>query len=85
MLALADPSENEHQRSAVEAERFTDAYSQLDAFRYPIDEQDAGEYFRDWSAVICDRYAFLMHAGWIPDVIKVYNFNTGATRFVDQI
>ena len=60
MLALADRSENGRQRSAAEAERFTDAYSQLDAFRHPIDERNGEEMLRQWSAVICDRYTFLM-------------------------
>ena len=59
MLALANRSKNGRQRSAAEAERFTDACSQLDAFRHPIDEEDADHYFILMSAVICDRYAFL--------------------------
>ena len=33
----------------------------LEAFRYPIDGQDADDRFRyEWSAFICDRYAFFM-------------------------
>ena len=61
MLALADQGENERQRSTATGKRFTDAYSQLEAFRHPIDEQDADEIFRRWNVVIFDRYAFLMH------------------------
>ena len=60
----------------------TDANSQLDAFRHPFDERDAHKHFFNWSAVICDRYAFLMRLGSRLDVIKVYIFDTGAVQFV---
>ena len=59
MLALANRSKNGRLRSAAKAERFTDAYSQLEAFRHPIGEGD-DRFQNKWSAVICDRYTFLM-------------------------
>ena len=82
MLALEDPSENGRQRSAAEAERFTDAYSQLEAFRHPIDKRDVNGYVDPPSAVIFDRYAFFKrrHSRFVFDV---YDLDTGAVRFVN--
>ena len=82
MLAFADPSENGRQRSAAAGERFVDANSQLVAFRYLVDKRDAEKYIRDWSAVICDRYAFFMRSTIGLDVIYAYDLDTGAVRFV---
>ena len=84
MLAPADRSENGRQRSVVEAERFTDAYSQLEAFRHQIDRRDefVGSRFY-WNAVFFDQYAFLMRSTVRLDVIKAYDLDTGAVRFVN--
>ena len=83
MLALADQGENERQRSTATGKRFTDPYSQLDAFRHPIDERNGEKMLRQCSAVFFDRYAFLMRYDSRFDVIKAYDLDTGAKRFVD--
>ena len=85
MLALADRSDNKRRRlAAAEAVRFTDAYSQLGAIRYPFDVSYLDDGFQnEWNAAICDRYAFFMRVSMRLGVINVYDLDRGAVRFVN--
>ena len=85
MLALADRSENNCWRSTTEGERFIDAYSQLEAFRYPIDNQIANDYVgNNWRVIFSDRYAFSMQMSKQLEIIQVYDIYSEAARFVDS-
>ena len=84
MLALADQGENERQRSTATGERFTDTYSQLEAFRYSIYGEDVFAYYQNkWSAVFFDRYAFFICPGSRLNLIEAYDLDTSVVRFVN--
>ena len=58
--------------------------SQLEAFRYPLDNQtalDSSNY--RWRAVFSDRYAFFMPVFERLESIEVYDLENGVARFVD--
>ena len=86
LLARLDHNDNQRQQSDCEGERFSDAYSKLDAYRYPLADQKLQyNFYPKWHVGFFDRYAFFVRFDEPLKAVDVVDLNTGVVRSFNKI